>query len=165
MFRTVWTCKSEGTCELRYLESRLNLTSELPLITFDIKAYLSRNGRRSGDDDDADVQSRVRLLGVVNVEGDVGWGHGHAEADSFGELVLAKPNLTRVKIDHLDRETHLDWHHCTSIWWDEFFCLFIYFNFFLYLKLALKDLEINRITEISVLHKDNPDIQMAAAEF
>lgn len=72
MFRTVWTCKSEGTCELRYLESRLNLTSEVPLITFDIKAYLSRNGRSSGDDDDADVQSRVRLLGVVDVEGDVG---------------------------------------------------------------------------------------------
>lgn len=71
-------------------------------ITFDIKLYLARNGRSSGDDYDAHVQSGVRLLGVVDVEGEVGRGHGHAEAHSPGELVLSVPDLTGAEVDHLN---------------------------------------------------------------
>ena len=41
-------------------------------ITFDIKVHLSRKARSSGDDDMADVESGVRLLGVVDVDGEVG---------------------------------------------------------------------------------------------
>lgn len=63
-------------------------------ITFDIKVHLSGNARTSRDDDIADVASGVRLLGVVDVDGEVGRGHGHTEARSFGELVLAVPDLT-----------------------------------------------------------------------
>lgn len=76
-------------------------------ITFDIKLYLARNGRRSRDDHDAHVESRVRLLGVVDVEGEVGRGHGHAEAHSLGELVLAVPNLTGAEVDHLNTQKSL----------------------------------------------------------
>lgn len=80
------------------MQSRLNLTFEVPLIlcsiTFDIKAYLSRNGRRSRDDDNADVETGVRLLDVVDVEGEVCRGHRHTEAHSPGELILAISNLT-----------------------------------------------------------------------
>lgn len=98
----------ERVSKLCHRLPRLHLTFEVPVmlcsITFDIKAYLSRYGRSSRDDDNADVESRVRLLGVVDVEGEVCWGHGHAEAHSFGELVLAIPNLTWVEIYHLNRE-------------------------------------------------------------
>lgn len=73
-------------------------------ITFDIKLYLARNGRRPGDDHDAHVQSGVRLLGVVDVEGEVGRGHGHAEAHSLGELVLSVADLSRAEVDHLNTE-------------------------------------------------------------
>lgn len=73
-------------------------------ITFDIKAYLSRNGRSSGDDDNADVESGVGLLGVVDVEGEVGWGHRHTEAHSFSELILAVPDQTWAKVYHLSGE-------------------------------------------------------------
>ena len=62
-------------------------------ITFDIKAHLSVEAGVSGDDDIADVDSRVRLLGVVDVDGEIGRGHGRAEAHSFGELVLAVADL------------------------------------------------------------------------
>lgn len=56
------------------------------------------------DDDVADVAPRVGLLGVVDVDGEVGRGHGHAEARSFGEIVLAVPDLTRAEVYHLNRE-------------------------------------------------------------
>ena len=88
--------------------SWLHLTFEVPrlprFITFDIKAYVSGNGGSSRDDDNADVESRVRLLSVVDVDGEVGWGHGHAEAHSLGELVLAVPDLSWAVVYHLDRE-------------------------------------------------------------
>lgn len=88
--------------------SWLHLTFEVPrlprFITFDIKAYVSGNGGSSRDDDNADVESGVRLLGVVDVDGEVGWGHGHAKAHSFGELVLAVPDLTWAVVYHLSRE-------------------------------------------------------------
>lgn len=63
-------------------------------ITFDIKLYVPVNGRRSGDDHDARVEAGVGLLGVVDVEGEVRRRHGHAEAHSLRELVLAVPDLT-----------------------------------------------------------------------
>lgn len=56
------------------------------------------------DDDIAHVTSRVRFLGVLDINGDVGWRHGHTEANSFGELILAVPNLTWAKVYHLYRE-------------------------------------------------------------
>lgn len=70
-------------------------------ITFDIQLDLARNGGRSGDDHDAHVESRVRLLGVVDVEGEVGRGHAHAEAHPPGELVLSVAHLTGAEVDHL----------------------------------------------------------------
>lgn len=73
---------------------RGNAVEDVLRVTFDVKAYLSRDGGSSGDDDDADVEPGVGLLGVVDVEGDVGGGHGHAEAHPLGELVLAEADLT-----------------------------------------------------------------------
>lgn len=116
----------ERVSELCHGTFRLNLTFEVPLmlwsITFDIKAYLSRNGRSSGDDDNADVESGVGLLGVVDVEGEVCWGHSHTEAHPFGELVLAIPNLTWVEIYHLNRgntlmETTQKQHSISTVAW------------------------------------------------
>lgn len=87
----------------------LNLTFGIlaVVITFDIKVHLSSNARTSMDDDTAHVASRVRLLGVVDGDGDVGWGHGHTEASSFCELVLAVPNLTWAKVYHLFTEKNM----------------------------------------------------------
>lgn len=42
----------------------------------------------------AEVEARVALLRVVDVDGEVGGGHGHAEAHSLGELVLSMSNFT-----------------------------------------------------------------------
>lgn len=70
------------------------MTLVLRSITFDIKANVSGNSSTSADDDSADVASGVRLLGVVDVDGEVGGGHGRTEAHSFGEVVLAVPDLT-----------------------------------------------------------------------
>ncbi len=66
----------------------------LRFVTFDIKAHLPDNAGSSGDDDVADVASGVRLLGVVDVDRDVGRGHGHTEAHSVGKHVVALPDLT-----------------------------------------------------------------------
>lgn len=117
--RPVWSEIRYETCsqpqkniQIRGKDARrswLHLTFEVPrlpwFITFDIKAYVSGNGGSSRDDDNADVESGVRLLGVVDVDGEVGWGHGHAEAHSFGELILAVPNLTWAVVYHLSRES------------------------------------------------------------
>lgn len=64
------------------------------LVTFDVEVDLTTDGRRSGGEDAADVAAGVRLLGVVDVEGDVGRGHGHREAHALGELVLAEADVT-----------------------------------------------------------------------
>lgn len=78
MFSIYFACtfESEGTREPRRRALGLNLTFEVRLtlwsITFDIKAHLSGNASSSGDDDIADVASGVRLLGVVDVDGEVG---------------------------------------------------------------------------------------------
>lgn len=64
------------------------------LITFDVKDNLTTDGWSSGGEDAADVGAAVRLLGVVDVEGDVGRGHGHAKAHPLGELVLAEADVT-----------------------------------------------------------------------
>lgn len=74
-------------------------------ITFDIKVYLPGNRRRSGDNHDAHVESGVGLLGVVDVEGEISRGHGHAEAHSLGELVLSVAHLTGAEVDHLNTQT------------------------------------------------------------
>lgn len=65
----------------------------LQFITFDIKAHLSQNDSTSRDDDSAGVGPGVSLLGVVDVDGEVGGGHGRTEAHSLGELVLTVPYL------------------------------------------------------------------------
>lgn len=97
----------------------LHLTFEISLtlwtITFDIKAHLSRNARSSGDDDNTRVAAGVGFLGVVDVDGEVCRGHGHTEAHSFCELVLAVPDLTWAEVYHLrqreTRTTRHDRHH------------------------------------------------------
>ena len=108
MFWMSWIFKSKEKRVSCVTDRWLNLTFEVRLmlrsITFDIKVHLSRKARSSGDDDMADVESGVRLLGVVDVDGEVGWGHGHAEAHSFGELVLAVPDLAWTEVYHLKRE-------------------------------------------------------------
>lgn len=107
-----WIFQSwEETCELPCRRPRSDATFEvaptLCCATFDVKLYLARNGRPSGDDHDAHVESGVRLLGVVDVEGEVGRGHGHAEAHSLGKLVLSVPDLTGAEVDHLNTQKSL----------------------------------------------------------
>lgn len=66
--------------------------------------YLSGDARTFKDDDTADVASGVRLLRVVDIDGEVGWGHGCTEAHSFGELVVAVPDLAWAVVYHLNGE-------------------------------------------------------------
>lgn len=102
-----WISKSSGMCEPRCRLLWLNVTSGIALtlrsFTFDIKVYLSVKAIMSGDEDTADIASRVRLLGVVDVDGEVRRGHGHTEAHPRGELALAEPDLTWAEVYHLHR--------------------------------------------------------------
>lgn len=130
----------------------LHLTFEIPLtlrtITFDIKAHLPRNARSSGDDDNTHVATRVGFLGVIDVDGEVGRGHGHTEAHSFCELVLTVSDLTWAKVYHLhgentSTETQTSLHRYGLFHSNEHF-----FEFCLILRCA----------DYHVLHKDNPGI-------
>lgn len=130
----------------------LHLTFEIPLtlrtITFDIKAHLPRNARSSGDDDNTRVATRVGFLGVIDVDGEVGRGHGHTEAHSFCELVLTVSDLTWAKVYHLhgentSTETQTSLHRYGLFHSNEHF-----FEFCLILRCA----------DYHVLHKDNPGI-------
>lgn len=74
-----------------------------PCVTFDVQAHLSVDTHAPGDDDVAHVAPRVGLLRVVDVDGEVGRGHGRAEAHPLGELVLPVTDLPRAEVDHLHR--------------------------------------------------------------
>lgn len=73
--------------------------------TFDIKAHFSRESGGSRDDDIAEVSSWVWLLGVVDVDGEIGRRHGQAEPNTLPELRTTYPWLTVTVGDDLHIQT------------------------------------------------------------
>lgn len=67
-----------------------NCIRGLLVLTIDVEAKFSSQAHCPGDDDLAEVASWVRLLRVVDVQGQVGWGHGGCEAHTLPELGAAK---------------------------------------------------------------------------
>lgn len=101
--------KTEESCDFERRAASISCNLWISLtrwcITFDIKAHLPRNAKTFRDNDAAKVASGVRLLGVVDVDGDVGRGHGHAEAHSLRELVLAVTDFPWAEVYHLEKES------------------------------------------------------------
>lgn len=55
-------------------------------LTLDVKPQLAGQTGRSGDDHVAQVAARIGLLRGVDVDGQVGGGHGDGESDPLAEF-------------------------------------------------------------------------------
>lgn len=73
------------------------------LLTLHVQTELSSEARVFRDDDLTEVASRVRLLGVVDVQRDVAGGHAVGEADAAFKLGAAHAHGAFSVGDDLDK--------------------------------------------------------------